>query len=211
MSDKAKLNCVEKQDKRFRESISSRIGLKFGRLTVINVTNRKDRRRRLLWEFRCDCGSTIFKDYYRVKTNHLQSCGCLIEEKIKNSNFKILYDRYKNVALRRNYSFDLTPDDVKLITKQNCYYCNIEPQQKVTHKENKIPYIYNGIDRKDNKLGYSLSNCVTCCFICNAAKSHYFSCEEMKLLMDFRRKTLANTKDLWQDDREKFFNIMRKK
>lgn len=37
-------------------------------------------------------------------------------------------------------------------------------------KENKLIIVYNGIDRKNNFKGYTKSNCVTCCAICNRAK-----------------------------------------
>ena len=32
-------------------------------------------------------------------------------------------------------------------------------------------FIYSGIDRKDNEIGYTLKNCVPCCIICNRAKN----------------------------------------
>lgn len=31
-------------------------------------------------------------------------------------------------------------------------------------------YFYNGIDRKDNDIGYVIENCVSCCDECNKAK-----------------------------------------
>ena len=34
----------------------------------------------------------------------------------------------------------------------------------------KYKFNYNGIDRVDNKIGYTLKNCVTCCKYCNNAK-----------------------------------------
>ena len=34
-------------------------------------------------------------------------------------------------------------------------------------------YKYNGIDRVDNKIGYELDNCVSCCIKCNKAKSYF--------------------------------------
>lgn len=29
---------------------------------------------------------------------------------------------------------------------------------------------YNGVDRKDNSIGYTIDNCVTACKLCNYAK-----------------------------------------
>ena len=31
-------------------------------------------------------------------------------------------------------------------------------------------FLYNGIDRKDNNIGYIIENCVSCCGICNRMK-----------------------------------------
>jgi hypothetical protein len=31
-------------------------------------------------------------------------------------------------------------------------------------------FLYNGIDRKDNKGGYELDNCAPCCTVCNFLK-----------------------------------------
>ncbi len=33
-------------------------------------------------------------------------------------------------------------------------------------------FVYNGIDRLDNALGYTLDNCVPCCKRCNQAKNN---------------------------------------
>ncbi len=31
-------------------------------------------------------------------------------------------------------------------------------------------YFYNGVDRVDKSIGYTKTNCVTCCSICNMSK-----------------------------------------
>ena len=33
--------------------------------------------------------------------------------------------------------------------------------------------MYNGIDRKDNAIGYEYDNCVTCCGRCNIMKNKW--------------------------------------
>jgi hypothetical protein len=32
-------------------------------------------------------------------------------------------------------------------------------------------YTYNGVDRVNNKLGYTVGNCVSSCIVCNVAKN----------------------------------------
>jgi hypothetical protein len=31
-------------------------------------------------------------------------------------------------------------------------------------------FVYNGIDRRENSIGYTLANCVSCCGPCNMMK-----------------------------------------
>lgn len=38
------------------------------------------------------------------------------------------------------------------------------------HKQNVEPYVYNGIDRVNNDIGYLIENCVSCCKVCNFMK-----------------------------------------
>jgi hypothetical protein len=85
----------------------------------------------------------------------------------------ILYTHYKNSAKRRNLEFSLTPEEFYILTSSICHYCGCAPYQKITNsvaseetKKHNM-YIYNGIDRKDNKIGYILNNSLPCCGICN--------------------------------------------
>lgn len=59
------------------------IGLKFGRLTVIErakITNRK----KVKWVCMCDCGVISVVAGSDLKSGHTSSCGCLKEEKFKD-------------------------------------------------------------------------------------------------------------------------------
>jgi len=79
---------------------------------------------------------------------------------------------YTRHAKRRNLIWKLTFSQVKDLTQQNCYYCKQIPLQIMYSTEKKVdPYYYNGIDRKNNKIGYAIENCVPCCGRCNSAKS----------------------------------------
>ena len=54
----------------------------------------------------------------------------------------------------------------------NCFYCNCLPAKECYTETRTSLYIYNGVDRRDNSLGYILNNCVSCCSSCNFAKNN---------------------------------------
>ena len=64
---------------------------------------------------------------------------------------------YKKNAKKGNIEFNLTKDEFKIFWNKPCFYCN-----------KNITTI--GIDRVDSKLGYNMTNCVSCCTICNYMK-----------------------------------------
>lgn len=80
-----------------------------------------------------------------------------------------LYKSYEEGAKKRKLSFNLNIGEFEHLTKRNCSYCGIEPSQVEKSKLNG-DYIYNGIDRIDNNIGYEPDNCTTCCSKCNFAK-----------------------------------------
>lgn len=89
--------------------------------------------------------------------------------------FNQLYGTYKHAAKKRGLSFSLTKADVLRLTSDNCAYCGTLPNAAFVvsaHKatrDNSV-YIYNGIDRIDNRRGYEADNVVACCVDCNWAK-----------------------------------------
>ncbi len=143
----------------------------------------------------CDCGNIINMSGNRLNSGHTQSCGCLSTE-VKSNRWKKtpgeaawhrFFQSYKRGAKDRNYEFNLTFDQFKHITQQNCYYTNRPPKrfnpylnknnQPYNKYLNKIPETVerawikvNGIDRKDNSKGYTLDNCVPCASDINWAK-----------------------------------------
>lgn len=110
-------------------------------------------------------------------------------------------NNYKSRAKRKKLVFNLSKEDFKFLTSQNCNYCGCSPKHSVNrpHSNPKYKnslrfngdYLYNGIDRKDSKLGYVLDNCVTCCRDCNTIKHDILSYDEMlvvmKTLIDYRK------------------------
>lgn len=82
----------------------------------------------------------------------------------------MLFARYIKSAVERNLSFHLSICEFKAITSSNCHYCGQVPKQIASKQTTNGAYLYNGIDRVDNSLGYTLDNCVPCCKFCNRAK-----------------------------------------
>lgn len=81
---------------------------------------------------------------------------------------------YEHQAKRRGLAFELTKGQFKELTKQDCWYCGQEPAQIKRCYDSKTPkgayYLYNGIDRVDNAVGYTEANCISCCGRCNWMK-----------------------------------------
>lgn len=88
--------------------------------------------------------------------------------------FCLLYENYQKNAKRRGRRFDLTPLEFYKLTKGRCHYCNKQPAQylafRIKMQLGDMAYVYNGIDRMNNDVGYVPSNCVSCCWKCNRAK-----------------------------------------
>lgn len=151
-------------------------GLKFGRLLVLEKAQNKGDK--TCWLCKCDCGrTTIVRTVALKEVNGTKSCGCLINEKNKlkrgEASFNSLYSNYLGSARRRDLDFNLNKEEVRHFTKQNCYYCNLEPKKIIKNKYANGGYEYNGIDRIDNNIGYELKNCVPCCSVCNMMKKDY--------------------------------------
>lgn len=82
-----------------------------------------------------------------------------------------VYSGYKRDSRRRSLVFSLSLNDFYEISQKLCYYCGEKPTKK-QRKDLRCygDFIYNGIDRFNNSIGYVKSNCVPCCFVCNRLK-----------------------------------------
>lgn len=122
----------------------------------------------------CCCGKIKEVDSYNLLDGKTKSCGCIrVIDKKSNARNQVLA-RYRLQAKKRNISWKLTNEEaIKFFTK-NCYYCGSCPNNCVVRnsKNFKSIFTYNGIDRVDNKKGYILENCVSCCIKCNNQKSN---------------------------------------
>ncbi len=150
------------------------IGKRFGRLLALAFAG-LNKHSRAIWRCRCDCGKMVTVEGQLLRTKHSQSCGCYKRDNARlekgESSFNSLYRVYRNMAKKRGLSFSLTKDEFKSLTKQNCYYCDKNPQQIIKAiNRNYGDYVYNGVDRVDNSKGYEPDNVVACCKLCNWMK-----------------------------------------
>jgi hypothetical protein len=153
------------------------IGSRSGNLVVIKKLH-KNTSREQYWLCQCDCGNTkeaLGKNIQRKSTTH---CGCLTAENIGKGHrlennlagWNKLFDGYKRNASSKNLEFTLNKEEFLLFCKDKCFYCGDEPKRQLKLHNSTNEIYFNGIDRKDNTLGYILNNCVTCCTLCNYMK-----------------------------------------
>lgn len=91
------------------------------------------------------------------------------------SQFNVL----KRVARRRNLEVMISLEEFVVLRTDPCYYCSDPILGKMGY----------GLDRKDSSIGYILSNVVSCCRVCNQAKSN----RPIKEFLDWAKRVVANS------------------
>ena len=112
-------------------------------------------------------------------------------EQLKETAVKSIILDYKDNASVRGLQFNLTDEEFKNLIFLKCHYCDSGPSN--VKKTKKVKVAYNGIDRIDSNLGYSLSNCVPCCSICNIMKRHHDSSFFVEHITKILNKNKLNT------------------
>ena len=153
-------------------------GKKFGEWTVTGTyefRTKPNGKRQTYWLCICSCG----KQWY-VMGSHLtngsstrcRSCGSRSRTQFGDCTKNTVLCGYKCDARDRNYCWNLTDDEFFSLCKFPCFYCDDLPRNISKSIYGTGDFIYNGVDRKDNSLGYTKENTVSCCRICNRAKSN---------------------------------------
>lgn len=169
------------------------IGKSYGWLTILGVSRNKYYKYTCI----CECGNLSQPNAHAVLNGSTISCGCYWEYSVrgekknkprsdikygkKSSAANYVFHTYKRNASKRGLIFMLNKDQFVDLIVKDCCYCGCSPQQASRYwgKDKSPKFIYNGVDRVDNNLGYTLDNCVACCNTCNKAKSDK-SLEEFK-------------------------------
>lgn len=92
---------------------------------------------------------------------------------------KARYKKYELGAKKRNFPFELSLKEFDTITKMPCEYCG-----EYSDELNGVKF--NGIDRINSSDGYTYTNCVPCCEMCNRMKLDY----DLQDWMDHMKKII---------------------
>lgn len=168
------------------------IGKVIGKLTVVEF--KEIRNRLFYWECKCECGNFTSRstgDLNRsLKKGRFVGCrSCAQKNNRKNDNGESSWKQYRNSYLyrarNRSLKFELSIEEFKDICSKDCHYCGSSPRMYNRYKKSDLTnrdknvsedvsnsswIKVNGIDRRDNSVGYVLSNCLTCCSSCNRMK-----------------------------------------
>lgn len=90
-----------------------------------------------------------------------------------------LFSNHKLTAKRRGWSFSLSLEQFASLIFKKCTYCDGDLSNCSTFNGKKLKY--NGLDRKDSSLGYTIDNVVSCCKRCNRVKNNLTSEEFIEL------------------------------
>jgi len=127
------------------------------------------------WLCNCSCGRSFYVVGAHLVNGSSTKCRvCSAHSRFENGHAQknTVLCGYKCDAKDRGYCWDLTDDIFFSLCKEPCFYCGDLPRNISKSIYGTGDFIYNGVDRKDNSLGYTKDNTVTCCRICNRAKSN---------------------------------------
>ena len=148
------------------------LGKKFGRWTVIGETLTAQGTPWPKWKLQCICSCGKEQSITRGNlllglTKGCHKCG--LKSKANGESAKTqVWNIYIGNARTRNREFSLTKEQFFELTQKPCHYCKMEPHRTIVKPYDS--FTYNGIDRKDNKEGYTVGNSLPCCAECNLSK-----------------------------------------
>lgn len=176
-------------------------GERFGKLIILDMLHIKRGKWRsgssfshVYWNAICDCGNRTIVNKNSMK----KSCGCLNKER-ENSRvddtlrvLKMKFLAYKARSKKKNLSFEITFAKFLELSKEQCYYCGSPPNKikcdwvgnVLSNNRRQVFDVFaNGVDRKDNTKGYTVSNSVPACRRCNQMKND-MSIDEFFLMIN---------------------------
>jgi hypothetical protein len=160
-------------------------GKKVGELIVIGYSHshiQPSGQKRAMWDVECSCGVRKKMSTGSLTSESTTSCGHVGAESRRKARFlpdnqaekNYLYIAYQHSAKNRGIDFNLEKHEFLRVTQEDCFYCGEKPGNiRKSRAKCGNSYVYNGIDRLDNDLGYESSNIVACCMKCNYMKRDF--------------------------------------
>lgn len=167
-----------KRKGRYKEIVP---GTRNGRLCFIQERSEQLRPGVYTVECRCDCGKTVVVRKDAFVLGRSKSCGCAQRDAVVatnrgkrlapgESNMSTVFLGYRRGAKARGIVFELSLGQFRSIAEKPCFYCGLPPSNIRSQAGRFGDYVYSGVDRFDNTKGYTIGNCVPCCWPCNRSK-----------------------------------------
>ena len=154
---------------------------RFGKLRIVECLPGSKNKHRVAVCI-CDCGNSRMVRVTRLRTGKIFQCAaCAMSEAresgrltrrkvpVGESILRAVISDYRQNAKRKGIAFELPDKECIDLLKSACFYCGAKPQQFHRAKLG-ASSAFNGIDRKNNDIGYVSGNVVPCCRQCNYAK-----------------------------------------
>lgn len=169
-----------------RKRYKDEIGNKYGYLVVTALSHIDGYR--VYWKAICHCGNETVVRSDSLRNGSCKSCKkCDIQKRPAwDSIYKRGFQILKNGAKSRGLIVEIDLEDFITFSQMPCHWCGKPPYDKrylysrrrYSRGEDADEFAYmSGIDRIDSALGYTLTNSVSCCTMCNKMKTD-FSAEE---------------------------------
>lgn len=125
--------------------------------------------------YRCStCDTAIVLEEARARPDKIKA-----RTRKRGRSLSGRYHTLKQSAKRRDVVCLLTVEEYAILTQNPCHYCGFP-----------LPEAGAGLDQKIAGDGYTITNSVPCCKVCNMAKGSFFSYEEFlpfgRLIRDTR-------------------------
>lgn len=80
------------------------VGKRFGRLTVVSLSDKRGKYGMLYWNCLCDCGNKVVTSSSNLKSGHSTSCGCITAEKNKSRANNLVGKRFGRLTVVKLHS-----------------------------------------------------------------------------------------------------------
>lgn len=173
---------------RIAHNAKDHTGKQFGRWTALARDVEKSKGKRTFWRCRCECGAEKSVSAGNLTRGGSTSCGCYMLERVrgprptrsrkspKHRAYRQLFHAYRKNARTRGLIWNLDLELFSDLISKPCGYCGRPPSNYFNYTKTKKTHRYlfkahySGIDRRDNREGYTPANVMSCCKDCNLAK-----------------------------------------